>query len=92
MKTTITTHNARAAHTTNALAPMARAEGSVVGPSNAPASAPKRSARVYEGFLEMPVLVVLVVMWVGGAALLGSCALALYMAGSLLVSGIAGAL
>jgi nucleoside phosphorylase len=49
-------------------------------------------ARAYEGFLEMPVAVVLVAMWVGGAALLGSCALALCMAGSLLVSGIAGAL
>jgi hypothetical protein len=92
MKTTITTHTARTAHANASLAPMARAEGSVVGPSNAPATAPKRSARAYEGFLKMPVAVVLVAMWVGGAALLGSCALVLCMAGSLLVSGIAGAL
>ena len=87
---TATTQDARAAHTTNAFAPTARAEGSVAGPSNAPANAPKRLARAYEGFLEMPVLVVLAVMWVAGAALLSSCALVLYVAGSLLVRAIAG--
>ncbi len=84
MKTTTTTHEfARAAHT-NAFAPTARAEGSVAGPSDASATAPKRRARPYEGFLEMPVLVVLAVMWVAGAALLGSCGLVAYAAGSLL--------
>ena len=91
---TATTQDARAAHTTNAFAPTARAEVSVAGPSNAPANAPanapKRLARAYEGFLEMPVLVVLAVMWVAGAALLSSCALVLYVAGSLLVRAIAG--
>ena len=40
----------------------------------------------------MPGLVVLAVMWVAGTALLGSCALALYMVGSLLVRVLAGAL
>jgi hypothetical protein len=52
----------------------------------------RRIARAYERFLGMPVLVVLAVMWVAGAVLLGSCALALYMVGSLLVRVIAGAL
>jgi hypothetical protein len=40
----------------------------------------------------MPVLVVLAVLWVAGAVLLGSGALALYMVGSLLVRVLAGAL
>ena len=38
----------------------------------------------YEGFLELPPAVVLLVLWVAGAVLLGSCALVLYMAGSVL--------
>ena len=49
-------------------------------------------AQAYQRFLGMPVLVFLAVMWVAGAALLGSLALALYMAGSFLVPVIAGAL
>lgn len=49
-------------------------------------------ARAYERFLGMPVLVFLAVMWVAGAALLGSCALVLYTVGSHLVPVIAGAL
>ena len=49
-------------------------------------------AQAYERFLGMPALVVLAVMWVAGAALLGSCALALYTVGSLLVPMIAGGL
>ena len=92
MKTATTIHDSRAGRTTDAFAPTARAEGSAAGPSNAPATAPKRLARAYEGFLEMPVLVVLAVMWAVGWVLLGSCALALYVAVSLLVSVIAGAL
>jgi hypothetical protein len=48
--------------------------------------------RAYERFLGMPVLVVLAMMWLAGVTLLGSCALALYMVGSLLISVIAGAL
>jgi hypothetical protein len=49
-------------------------------------------AEAYRRFLGMPVLVFLAVMWVAGAALLGSLALAVYMAGSFLVPVIAGAL
>jgi hypothetical protein len=39
----------------------------------------------YERFLELPVAGVLAVMWVAGVALLGSCALTLYLLGSLLL-------
>ena len=46
--------------------------------------------RAYEWFLELPVVIVLTVMWVAGVALLGSCALALYMAGSVVVRSLAG--
>jgi hypothetical protein len=46
----------------------------------------------YEGFLELPPAVVLLVLWVAGAVLLGSCALVLYMAGSVVVRSLAGSL
>jgi hypothetical protein len=49
-------------------------------------------ASAYEGFLEWPPGVVLLVLWVAGVALLGSCALVLYMAGSVLVRSLAGSL
>jgi hypothetical protein len=45
----------------------------------------------YERFLEMPVPVVLVVMWVSGIALLGACALLAYAVKSVLVGMVAGA-
>jgi hypothetical protein len=34
--------------------------------------------RAYEGFLELPLMVVLAAMWLVGGVLLGSCTLALY--------------
>ena len=49
-------------------------------------------ASAYEGFLELPPAVVLLVLWVAGAVLLGSCALVLYMAGSVVVRSLAGSL
>jgi hypothetical protein len=45
----------------------------------------------YEWFLELPVPVVLVVMWVSGVALLGACALLAYAGISALVQMVAGA-
>ncbi len=45
----------------------------------------------YEWFLELPVPVVLMVLWVGGVALLGACALLAYAAISTLVGIVAGA-
>ena len=41
--------------------------------------------RSYERFLEMPVAFVLSVMWAAGVALLGSCAVTLYLLGSLML-------
>jgi hypothetical protein len=41
--------------------------------------------RSYERFLELPVAIVLALMWVAGAALVGSCALTLYLSGSSLL-------
>jgi hypothetical protein len=49
-------------------------------------------ATAYEGFLELPPAVVLLVLWVAGVALIGSCALVLYMAGSVVVRSLAGSL
>jgi hypothetical protein len=40
--------------------------------------------QAYEWFLQLPGVIVLAVLWVAGAVLLGSCALVLYMAGSVL--------
>jgi hypothetical protein len=51
---------------------------------------PPMVGQAYERFLELPVVVVLAVMWVAGAALLGSVALALYSAGWVLVRSVAG--
>ncbi len=45
----------------------------------------ERVKREYETFLQLPTLVVLVVLWFAGAALLGVCALALYLCVLLLV-------
>ena len=39
----------------------------------------------FERFLQMPVAFVLVVLWLAGAALMGSCALLLYLAVSALI-------
>ena len=44
----------------------------------------------YERFLEMPVQVVVLVLWVGGVALLGACALVAYALISALVGMLAG--
>jgi hypothetical protein len=46
------------------------------------ASTPKHTPlllRVYEQFLELPVPIVLAVMWLAGAALISLCGLALYL-------------
>ena len=51
-----------------------------------------RIGRAYERFLEMPGAFVLAALWVAGAALLGSCALVLYIAASVLVQTVAGLL
>ena len=39
----------------------------------------KEIGQLYEGFLELPVAVVLAVLWLVGAVLEGTCALALFL-------------
>ena len=46
---------------------------------------PSIIGRAYEGFLELPVLVVLGVLWVAGVAMFGSCVLVAYAIISTLV-------
>ena len=77
------------AATAAATAGAERADRASPRPS-APAS--ERSARAYERFLEMPVSVVLALMWVAGAAILCSCVLVLYVVGSVLLQAVAGSL
>ena len=50
---------------------------------------PGPMARAYERFLKMPVGVVLALLWLAGAALLGSCALVLYAVVSVLLHSMA---
>ena len=49
-------------------------------------------AAAYERFLELPVVVVLAVLWIMGTALLGSITLVLYMTGAGLVRLVAGSI
>ena len=72
-----------------------KARGGIVPTkSRKPTPLPPEMRRVYERFLErflkLPPVVVLTVLWVAGAALLGSYALVLYVAGSVLVWLVAG--
>jgi hypothetical protein len=46
--------------------------------------------RAYGRFLELPVALVLVLLWAAGWALLGSVALVLWLAGGVLVRAVAG--
>ena len=55
-----------------------------------PARLPPAVGRAYEEFLELPVALVLVVMWLVGVALEGSGALLMYRAGEVLVRAAAG--
>jgi len=55
-------------------------------------SAPKKHepplTRVYERFLELPVPVVLALMWLAGAALLSMCGLGLYLSWLVVVQAV----
>jgi hypothetical protein len=46
--------------------------------------------RTYEWVLELPMVIVLVVLWLAGTAVLGTCALLLYLYGLTLVRLLAG--
>jgi hypothetical protein len=88
---TSTSYEAQAADI-NVFKSAAQAEGIAAGSSSTATPAPKLMARAYEGFLGLPVLMVLAVMWVAGAALLGSGALVVYMVGSVLLRTVVGSL
>jgi predicted exporter len=51
---------------------------------------PTHDTRLYSRFLELPVPVVLLTLWVAGVALIGSCALTLYHLLGLLLSASGG--
>jgi hypothetical protein len=74
-----TSERARRSHGPTRIAHEDRASNGHVEQEEGPA------VSSYERFLELPVAGVLAVMWVAGAALLGSCALTLYLLGSSLL-------
>lgn len=76
---------AAAGNVTEATAPIQIEATSPVQPRTSSAPLPVGIATAFERFLEMPVAFVLGVMWVAGVALMGSCALVLYLAVSALI-------
>ena len=68
-----------------------RTKGTPTAKRRTTASVSEGIGLAYEWFLELPVPVVLLVLWVGGAALLGACALLTHAAISTLVGIVAGA-
>jgi hypothetical protein len=68
-----------------------RTKGTLTAKRRTTASVSEGIGLAYEWFLELPVPVVLLVLWVGGVALLGACALLAYAAISTLVGIVAGA-
>jgi hypothetical protein len=84
----MTGYNAQATAIDDRAATVGVKEAYVVLPTpSTPTQGPM--ARAYERFLEMPVGVVLALLWLAGAALLGSCALVLYAVGSVLLQSTA---
>jgi hypothetical protein len=89
-------HNVANPPTTNAQKVIDSAQ-TKVGTRAAPTTNRRTTATVsvgirlaYERFLELPVAVVLLVIWVVGVALLGACALLAYATISALVGVVAG--
>jgi hypothetical protein len=58
-------------------------------PSTTAAPVSTRVGLAYEWFLELPVAVVLLVMWMAGTVILGACALLMYAGISALVGMVA---
>ena len=61
-------------------ASTAQAEGIAAGSSRTAAPTPRRMARAFEGFLELPVPLVLMVLWLLGALMLGAVVMGIYSA------------
>ena len=59
-------------------------------PTTTAAPVLRRIGLAYEWFLELPVALVLLVMWMAGTALLGACALLMYAGISAVVGMVAG--
>ena len=72
-------------------ATRARSEAAPTTPT-APTPISAEIGQAFEWFSQLPVVIVLMVLWVVVAVLLGSCALVLYVAGSVLVRSLAGSL
>jgi hypothetical protein len=68
-----------------------RTKGTLTAKRRTTASVSEGIGLAYEWFLELPVPVVLLVLWVGGVTLLGACALLAHAALSALVGIVAGA-
>ncbi len=84
----MTSYNARAAAIDERAATVGIEQAHVVSPT-APAPTSRLGVRAYERFLKMPMSVVLALLWLVGAASLGSCALVLYAVGSMLLRSMA---
>ena len=84
---TITNNSQSASVMVCAGTPLVEATPPVQQETSAPLS--MGIGRAYERFLEMPGAFVLAALWVAGAALLGWCALVLYIAASVLVQTVA---
>ena len=76
----------KAANTINAEQAAINTRARKVSVEAAPSS-PSLIGRAYEGFLELPVAFVLLVLWVAGVAMLGSVVLLAYAVISTLVWG-----
>jgi hypothetical protein len=80
------------AHPTNNSSETTARDGADPARSLAHSRSPLTIGQAYEQFSELPVGVVLAVLWIVGAALLGSTALVLYMIGTGLVQLVEGSI
>ncbi len=72
--------NVALANYSSATVPITPKEDPQASPTSSSAAPSSGLGRSYERFLEMPVAFVLVVLWLAGVALMGSCALLVYLA------------
>ena len=79
-----TSHNSQGT-VVNSFAATAQVEATPSPQQGSSAPLSVAIGRAYERFLEMPVAFVLGVMWLAGMALIGSCALVLYLVVSALI-------
>lgn len=85
-----TAHDARTADTNVSAATAAVEEARAGSPGTSVPTSERIATRACEWLLGMPMGVAIALLWVTGAALLGSCALAVYVVGSVLLGLVAG--